>query len=377
MANSRSPDVTDSSSVLASDLAAQIKKRHKRRTLFWLIAVIPCLLLIIVGSVYTYCVIRYNAQVAVKQSYVNSWADLYPQTTVTPSVLSATASPNAEAVVTPTIAEEADPGPATLSDVDGKNDPIIKIDPIDPNIENILLIGIDGGDGLNIGHRSDTMCIVSINKTTNTVKLISIMRDVWAYFPNKDAWTKINASYAYGGPGQTVNIVNYNFGLDIQKYVVTDFEGFRGIIDTIGGIPIEVTDKEATQIPGLSAGGTYTLNGEQALIFARIRHIDSDFARVMRQRAVLLSIFSTLRGSTRVNQLRVANDSLAFMRSNIDSGEITGSLFSLALKVDSSIDQRTLPESGMYKIHESGTWYMEVNWDKQKASLHNFIYGET
>jgi LCP family protein required for cell wall assembly len=371
MAHSRTSDVPD----LTADLAAQIKKRHKRRKLFWLIAVVPCLLIIIAGSVYAYGIIRYNTEVAVKQNYVNSWGELYPETTVSSAVLGAAVSPGTEATPTPAIAEETDPGPASLADVDGKNDPIIKIDPIDPNIENILLIGIDGGDGLNIGHRSDTMCIVSINKTTNTVKLISVMRDIWAYFPNKNTWTKINASYAYGGPGQTVNIVNYNFGLDIQKYVVTDFEGFRGIIDTIGGIPITVTDKEATQISGLSSGGTYTLNGEQALEYARTRHIDSDFARVLRQRTVLLSIFSTLRGSTRVNQLRVANDSLAFMRSNIDSGEITGSLFSLALKVDSSIDQRTIPESGMYTIHDSGTWYMEINWDKQKASLHTFIYG--
>ncbi len=371
MKNSHVSDTPD----LTSDPPIQTKKKHKRRRLLWLIAVIPCLLIIIAGSIYAYCVIRYNTQVAVKQNYVNSWSDIYPESTVTPAVLSATTVPGATAA--PTIAEETDPGPATLADVDGKNDPIIKIAPIDPNIENILLIGIDGGDGLNIGHRSDTMCIVSINKTTKTVKLISVMRDIWAYFPNKDSWTKINASYAYGGPGQTVNIVNYNFGLDIQKYVVTDFAGFRGIIDTIGGVPIKVTDKEASQISGLSSGGTYTLTGEQALTYARIRYIDSDFARVLRQRALLLSIFSTLRGSTRVNQLRVANDSLAFMRSNIDSNEITGSLFSLALQVDSSIDQCTLPESGMYKIHESGTWYMEVNWDKQKASLHTFIYGET
>lgn len=357
---------------LTAALAAQITKRHKRVKYLWLIAVIPGILILFAGSIYGYYIYRYYNEIAVKQSYVDSWGDLFPDTTV-PADSGAIVTADPETADT----EAAEAGPATLQDVDGKNDPIVKIAPIDANVENILLIGIDGGDGLNIGHRSDTMCIVSINKALNTVKLISVMRDIWAYFPDKDAWNKINAAYAFGGPGQTVNIVNYNFGLDIQKYVVTDFEGFRNIINTFGGVTIKVTDKEATQISGITSGGTYLLDGEQTLAYARIRNIDTDFARVLRQRTVLLSIFSTLRGQSRINQLRAANDSIAFMRSNIDTSEITGSLFNLALQVDSSIEQCTLPESGMYTIHDSGTWYMKVDWKDQIASLHDFIYGDT
>jgi len=345
--------------------------KHTRRKFLWLL-VIPGLLIILAGSVYGYYVLRYNDKVSVDQRYVNSWHDLPGQTTIPGAIPGETVAQDASQAPTPTGVEE---GPATLSDVDGKNDPIIKIDPIDPNIENILLIGIDGGDGLNIGHRSDTMLIASINKEKKTVKLTSLMRDIWAYFPNRDAWDKINASYAYGGPGQTVNIVNYNFDLDIQKYVVTDFEGFRSIVNIIGGAEIEVTDKEAPKITGLTSGGTYVLDGAQTLQYARIRKIDSDFARVQRQRTVLLSIFAGLRGETTVNQVRAANQSLEFMRSNIDATDITGRLFSLALQVDSSIEQRTIPESGMFKIHDSGTWYMSLNWEKQVASLHEFIYG--
>ena len=352
--------------------ASKTVKKHNRRKFLWIIAVIPAILIILAASVYGYYIFRYNDKVAIDQSYVNSWNDLTGQTTIAGTTPGETVSPDASQAPTPTGVEE---GPATLADIDGKNDPIIKIDPIDPNIENILIIGIDGGDGLNIGHRSDTMLIVSINKEKKTVKLTSLMRDIWAYFPNRDAWDKINASYAYGGPGQTVNIVNYNFKLDIQKYVITDFEGFRGIVNIIGGTEIKVTDKEAGQIAGLTSGGTYVLDGTQTLSYARIRHIDSDFARVQRQRTVLLSIFAGLRKESTVNQIQAANDSLEFMRSNIDATDITGRLFGLALQIDSSIDQRTIPESGMYTVHDSGTWYMSLNWEKQVASLHEFIYG--
>lgn len=364
--------------------------KYNRRKLLWLLAVIPAFLIILAASVYGYYMIRYTNKVSVDQSYVNSWNDLPSQTTAARAAPSGTVSSATSQVPTAADASQAsspsdisqapsptgvETGPATLADVDGHNDPIIRIDPIDPNIENILLIGIDGGDELNIGHRSDAMLICSINKEKNTVKLTSVMRDIWAYFPSRDAWDKINASYAYGGPGQTVNIVNYNFKLDIQKYVVTDFEGFRSIVNTIGGVWIEVTDKEAEKIPGLTSGGTYLLDGTQALIYSRIRYIDSDFSRVQRQRIVLLSIFAAFRGESAVKQMLAANELLGFIRSNIDASDAAGRLFGLALKIDGSIEQRSIPEAGMYTVHDAGTWYMSLDWEKQAASLHEFIYG--
>src|SRR5665647_3140631 len=157
--------------------ASKTVKKHNRRKLLWIIAVIPALLIILAASVYGYYTIRYNDKVVIDQSYVNSWNDLPSQTTIAGTQPGETVSPDVSQAPTPTGVEA---GPATLADVDGKNDPIIKIDPIDPNIENILIIGIDGGDGLNIGHRSDTMLIVSINKEEKTVKLTSLMRDIWA-----------------------------------------------------------------------------------------------------------------------------------------------------------------------------------------------------
>lgn len=349
--------------------SSQITHHRSRKKLLWLFAVIPVLLLFTAASLYGYYISKYQKQVYVDQSFVDSW-DQLPDAASTPT---ATIAPDDVQPPTPTgIAVE----PPTLDDVEGLNDPIIKKTPIDPNIENLLIIGIDGTDVENEGHRSDTMLIVSIHKSTGTVKLASVMRDIWAYYPNKNAWNKINASYAWGGPGQTVNIINENFDLDIQEYVVLDFSGFEDIVDMLGGLDLSLTDKEASKILGINSAGTYHLNGEQALAYSRTRKIDSDFVRVQRQRNVLMAIFAYIRGENPANQYNIAVDSLEYMRSNISGADITGRLFELALKIDSNIDQMTVPGTGMYTVHSEGTWYMSLDWDEQIEALHLFLYGE-
>lgn len=344
-------------------------RRFSPKKLWWLLVIIPVSLLIAGGSLYAYYISRYSEDVYVDQSYVDSWEQL-PSSTITPQP---TTAPDAEQPPTPTGTPAE---PPSLSDIDGKNDPIIRKDPIDPNIENLLIIGIDGTDAENEGHRSDTMLIVSINKSTKVLKLTSVMRDIWAYFPNRNSWDKINSSYAYGGPGQTVNIINESFSLDIQEYIVLDFTSFQELVDVLGGVSIEVTNEEASKIPDINSGGTYTLNGEQALAYSRLRKIDSDFVRVQRQRKVLLSIFASMRKEDPSTQLSIANSALEYLRSNIPASEITGRLLELALKIDSSVDQLTVPGSGMYKVHDEGIWYMSLNWDTQVDALQEFIYGE-
>lgn len=351
--------------------------RRSKKKLLWLIAIIPALLLIIAGSLYGYFIHKYQKNVYVKPSYVDSWEQLpdasSTQSDSDPTAVTTTIGPDDVQPPTPTGVPVE---PPKLDDVKGTNDPIIKKTPIDENIENLLIIGIDGTDIDNEGHRSDTMLIVSINKSEGTVKLVSVMRDTWAYYPNKKCWNKINASYAWGGPGQTVNIINENLDLDIQEYVVLDFAGFEDVVDLIGGLQIELTDKEAGKVIGKKTAGSYLLNGEQALAYARIRKIDSDFVRVQRQRNVILTIFKELRGKNPADQYSIAVDSLQYMRSNISGTDITGRLFELALKVDSNFEQMTVPGKGMYKVHNEDSWYMSVNWDKQAKALHTFLYGE-
>jgi len=351
-------------------------KKHSRKKYFRLLVLIPILLLVAAAAVYAHFRDTYKKTVFVDQSYVDSW-DQFTDPNFLPSTDSSgvvvTPPPEATPLPTPT---DIPVEPPNINDVDTRNDPIINKDRIDPAIENLLIIGIDGADLENEGHRSDTMLIVSINEDTKQVKLVSIMRDIWTYFPNTNSWNKINASYAFGGPGQTVNIINESFDLDIREYIVMDFSGYKDIIDLLGGVTVKLSAQEASYVPGISGAGTYTLSGEQALAYSRIRKIDSDFVRVQRQRNVLLALFSSMRDQDPVTQYNLAVDALEFMRSNIPGEDITGRLLHLAVQIDTAIDQTTIPESGMYKVHDGETWYMSLNWESQKESLHEYLYGD-
>ena len=345
----------------------------RRGSLIFLL--IPLVILIAGAAVFTRFYRQYKSNTFVEQSYVDSWDQLTDPNipALTDSSGSAvTPPPEATPLPTPT---DIPLEPPNLNDVDIKNDPIIRKEPIDPDIENILVIGIDGADIDNEGHRSDTMLIVSINRKTREARLVSVMRDIWTYFPNRHSWNKINASYAFGGPGQTVNILNEGFGLDIQEYIVMDFSGYKEVIDILGGVTIKLSADEAGKVPGISGAGTYTLTGEQALAYSRIRKIDSDFVRVQRQRNVLLALFKEMREKDPVTQYNLAVDALEFMRSNIPATDITGRFLSLAVQIDSSMDQMTIPGKGMYKVHDGATWYMSIKWEEQTEALHEFLYG--
>lgn len=274
-------------------------------------------------------------------------------------------------------------GKATLDDSDfdsikAEDYPIIKVKQKDPNIENILLIGIDGGDiGVNIGHRSDSMIVASFNKKDKSVKMVSILRDIKAYFPDKKAWGKLNAAYAYGGAGQTVNIINYNFKLDIQQYIQVDFSGFKSIINTVDGVSIKVTSKEATQITGINGAGTYTLNGSQALQYARIREIDTDFNRTQRQRNVILAIYSKFKDANLINKTSAINQCMNYVKTNIPTTDLPSLLLNYSSMISGNVDQLEIPtdENGLYTVESSPVFYFDLNWDKENQVLQQFVYG--
>lgn len=339
---------------------AEKKKISWTRRKWWKILLVVVLVLTVgIGSLFFYV----NSRIYNKSRYVGNWNQIKNSS-------SGTVSTGAD-------------GKATLNDSDFDNIqsedyPIIKVKQKDPNIENILLIGIDGGDpGVSIGHRSDSMIVASFNKKDNTVKMVSILRDIKAYFPDKKAWAKLNASYAYGGAGQVVNIINYNFKLDIQQYLLVDFNGFKNIINTVDGVSIQVSGKEATQIDGLKGAGTYTLNGTQALQYARIREIDTDFMRTQRQRNVIMAIASKFKNAGLVTKTSAVNECMNYIKTNIPTTDLASLLLSYSSSINGNIPQLEVPsdENGMYTVETSPIWYFDLNWDQELPVLQQFLYG--
>ena len=209
-----------------------------------------------------------------------------------------------------------------------------RVEPIDRqgyDLMNILLLGSDGeitGDGFR---RTDTMIVLSINRTTGTAAMLSLPRDMFAYIP---AWgmQRLNLAFARGENGgwndgafelirQTIL---YNYGINVHYYALVDLTGFKEAIDLLGGVEVAV-DCAIQDLPLIGAEvpeearrindegfyvldvGQYTLDGAEALWYARSRHNSSDFDRGRRQQQVLRAAW----------------------RKALDTGRITSNLASL------------------------------------------------
>ncbi|MBC1289447.1 LCP family protein [Listeria welshimeri] len=152
---------------------------------------------------------------------------------------------------------------------------------------NVLLIGSDSR-GADQG-RSDSLMIGHYNTKTNTPKLVSIMRDTYVDIPGHGK-NKINAAYSYGGPELVRQTIKENFGVDVEYYVVANFEGFPKIVDTLApeGIKINAEKDMSKNIDVSIKKGEQVMDGKTLLQYARFRKdAEGDFGRIRRQQQVL------------------------------------------------------------------------------------------
>ncbi len=185
-----------------------------------------------------------------------------------------------------------------------------------PGVDNIVLFGVDTN---SFRGRSDVIMILSLNHNTKTLNIVSLMRAMYVKIgTSKHPWGLLNAAYSYGGPSLAVRTIERNFGIPIKGYVAINFGSFRRIIDAVGGVRITLTPAEAARV-GVEPG-SQLLNGSQALAYARIRKIDSDFQRNRRQRTVVNSVLSSM-GSGGVDIYNVINVALANTRTNLNLGD--------------------------------------------------------
>ena len=235
------------------------------------------------------------------------------------------------------------------------------------------------------------MIIFSINPSTGSLKMTSLMRDTWVKVPGRSSHRKLTELCTVGGPELTVRAVNECFGMEIEKYALISMAGIAEIIDLLGGLDLDVTEEERkalnkglfdlSSLSGMEqleqSGEGVHLNGNQATAFARIRKIDSDYVRTERQRTVLLAMAEKIMsGASAATMLTIVTTLLEYVETNLSLTEIM-TLALAGLKMDlSQVEQLRLPadgtfESGMY----SGIWCIKPNFEKNAQILHKFIYG--
>ena len=236
------------------------------------------------------------------------------------------------------------------------------------HVRSVLVIGTDGRTDDDRG-RSDSMILVSLNSKTNELIMTSFMRDCYVEIPN-NGWNKLNAAYAFGGPELLMDTIEYNFDVRIDDYVSVDFASFVSVVDSVGGIDIEVSDEEAEEINVilisevnelmgddrmsdlLDHGGKLHLNGKQALSYSRIRKVGNyDFERTQRQRRVMSLIIAKLKSFRPSMFKHLASDVIPDVSTNMST-------------LDAYLLSLRLPFAARYKMKQiqipaEGTFYGE------------------
>lgn len=270
------------------------------------------------------------------------------------------------------------------------------VEKLPSGIVNIALFGIDSrstatDNSKSIKGRSDSIIILSINGDEKTVKMTSILRDSWVpmEYKGKIRNDKINHAYAYGGPTLSVKTINQNFGLDITEYASVSMYQLVSVIDDIGGIDIEITEKERKAINTYSLNGKRTdpvdkaglvhLNGFQAIAYARIRKIDTDMKRAQRHQAVLTAMLKKIRTLPKTDYPQLLRKILGRVETSMTYDEIF-QYVPLITSGDLKVETTTIPgknvkyKSGIFSDTRGG-WVWKYDLTEATEFIHSWIYG--
>ena len=269
--------------------------------------------------------------------------------------------------------------PEDQVDPTAKSVKIAQEDPKDEDVFNVLLVGTDSRDPNSDMGRSDSMMLVSFNKSKNKSTVVSFLRDSLVDIDGYGK-SRLGHTYAYGGIGLTINTINKTYDLDIQNYITIDFENLVSIIDEIGGVKVFITEEEAefyrqNGMPDIQSGDM-TLTGSQALAHARNRTLGSDFERTRRQRSVMYGIYRQIMAEKDASAiLPLINYCMNHVKTNMSVTEIYD-LAKQVLEIDNlRMQQASMPTEGAYQpVTYEGMDVLEIDIEANKKYLNELLY---
>ena len=265
--------------------------------------------------------------------------------------------------------------------------------PISKDVYNILLIGSDTRESGEVG-RSDAMILVSINQKTQTIYLTSFLRDCYVSIPGYGN-TRLNHAFAYGGPDLLEKTLEQNFKVHVDRYVAVDFFSFMDVIDTLGGVYINVSEDEQKVTNNyiwsmnklmdedwssdyLWSSGWQKLNGKQALCYARNRYTGNDYERTARQRAIINQIIDGAMQASPATLVDLAQVILPQVTTDMTKSEILGYAANVAAYLGYDIQQQQIPTSGTYSSATiSGMSVISLDLDANIKYLQGTVYEGT
>ena len=259
--------------------------------------------------------------------------------------------------------------------------------------ENVINILIAGEEGIfDDRGRTDALLIGTLNLNTKSIKLTSLMRDMYVQIPGYSD-NKLNAAYHIGGMPLLVETVEHNFDVKIDGYVLVDFNAFEYIIDRIGGVTIKLSKAEADYLNTTNYiskeynrnvyAGNITLNGNQALGYARVRHVPNgnqtgDFGRTQRHRNLLNAVYKKLMTRGLTDLLNLLPELLGMVTTNLTKNQCIEYATALINMGGLELEMLRLPAEGVYKITSvrGMSVVLPVTMRKNVIILHNFIFVE-
>jgi LCP family protein required for cell wall assembly len=221
------------------------------------------------------------------------------------------------------------------------------------NVLNILLIGKDRRENESLS-RADSILLCSFRKDTKELTMTSFLRDLYVPIPGRES-DRINAAYAYGGSQLLKKTLTENFEIPITGVIEVDFSQFSELIDTLGGVEIQLRKDEADLVnkeTGSSLSeGFQRLTGQQALSYSRIRKLDADgdFSRTDRQRKVMTALVDSYRDAGLTTLVKLLKQILPMISTDMTDSR----LLMLAMEVfpllpDLSMTSQSIPAPGTY-----------------------------
>ena len=303
---------------------------------------------------------------------------------------------------TPTAVPAATLPPPSLSDWDAEEDSAVTASPTQtPNnlpgvlglqhtsVLRVLLIGTDAYTPKAAG-RSDAMILVQVDTSANDIKMVSFLRDLYVAIPGHHS-ARLNAAYVYGGAPLLKQTLETNFGVTVDRYLAVNFSLMAELIDRIGGVTVDVSEKERRQLNSilkfynthsgdsardqlLQASGEQLLTGKQALCYSRIRKIDSDFARTDRQRKVLEGVYRTVRSLDALALAQLIRDFMPKVNTDITLTDAVALVPVLMRINDVAFEELTIPfKSGYRSATIQGMMVLVPDLDRSRETIAAFL----
>lgn len=263
----------------------------------------------------------------------------------------------------------------------------------DKSITNILLFGVDTRE-TDIGTRSDSMMILTVDNTRHKIKLTSLMRDSRVPIEGHGD-DKLCHAYSYGGPELAIRTINRDFDMNIEEYVAVDFAQMKVLIDLVGGVWLDVSDKERREankfieeycvergvpedeIPYIKESGYQHLTGVPAMCYARIRKggTGDDWGRVERQGIVLTAMMEQVKDMSTGELINLMNKMQPYVTTSLSPTEILPLLLGAAGEGMPELIHSRVPIDGEWAYSKNGE-YIDYNLKRAAALLNAFVYDD-